>query len=102
MIAIEAHYHKRCLSHLFNRAAKCLHESKDNDNPSSTYHGIALAELISYIEENRDSQVSVPVFKLVDLVSMYQARLKDLGLDIKVNSTRLKETAGQLSFIISQ
>jgi len=34
-------------------------------------------------------------FKLVDLVSMYQARLKarlkDLGFDIKVNSTRLKE-----------
>ena len=90
MIAIEAHYHKRCLSDLYNRTAKCLSESNDNDNPS-TYHVIALAELISYIEENRASQDSASVFKLVDLVSMYQSRLKDLGLEVKVNSTQLKD-----------
>ena len=91
MIAIEPHYHKRCLSDLYNRTAKCLSGSNDNDNPSSTYHGIALAELISYIEEYRASQDSASVFKLVDLVSMYQSRLKDLGLEVKVNSTRLKD-----------
>ena len=59
MIAIEAHYHKRCLSDLYNRTAKCLSESNDTDNPSSTYHGIALAELISYIEETRKFSINV-------------------------------------------
>jgi len=55
-------------------------------------HGIALAELIAYIDEAHTDEVS-PVFRLADLGELYSARLKQLGLEklSRIHSTRLKE-----------
>ena len=39
-------------------------------------HGIALAELLTYIQESRTESEIAPVFKLADLVEMYTSILK--------------------------
>ena len=56
-------------------------------------HGIAFAELVSYIEEVRNDNLVAPVFKLADLVNLYSTRLKQLGTDVegRVHSTKLKD-----------
>ena len=55
-------------------------------------HGIAFAELISYIEDACMDDLVAPVFKLKDLVNLYSTRLEQLGTDVKglVHSTKLK------------
>ena len=65
-----------------------------SDSHDSSHKSIALAELISYIDERSMVGPSVPVFRLADLVSVYTERLVELSPDnteITVNSTRLKE-----------
>ena len=54
--------------------------------------GIALAELVSFIESERNDKLA-PVFKLFELVKLYISRLTELGIKIvgRVNSTRSKE-----------
>jgi hypothetical protein len=66
-------------------------EGKSNIKDASL-NDIALAELVSYIfETQRNSKESV-VFRLADLVSLYQERLSQLGLkSLPVHTTRLKE-----------
>ena len=57
------------------------------------FQGIALAELLSYIEETRnESTSSIPVFKLADLAKLYTSRLKQLGVNIsgRIHTTDLK------------
>jgi len=56
-----------------------------------SFEAIALAELISYIEEKRETEDSF--IKLSDLVNLYKSRLEQLGADIsqRINGTQLKE-----------
>ena len=54
-----------------------------------TSHGIALAELIAYIDEARTDDNVAPVFKLADLVRLYSTRLELKQRD-HPHSTRLK------------
>ncbi|WAR11600.1 hypothetical protein MAR_025780, partial [Mya arenaria] len=64
---------------------------KENDRQ---YHGIALAELIDYIQELRQRENVAPVFKLSDLSKLYQNRLAQYGvklMDQRVHTTRLKK-----------
>ena len=92
LIAIEAKYHNHCILALYNKA-----ERQISDNDSDTYthkeqtcKGIALAELISYIGETREENEE-SVFRLADLVKLYENRLEQLGLQyVNVNSTHLK------------
>ena len=51
------------------------------------------AELVLYIEETRQDEETAPVFRLADLVQLYQSRMEQLGvqLDTRVHSTRLKQ-----------
>lgn len=90
LIAQEAKYHVKCLASLYNKARGTkMNEDPDEDDVN---HGIALAELVSYIEEARmDSAVS-PVFKLIDLATLYNTRLEQLGTVMtgRVHSTELK------------
>ena len=98
LIAQEAKYHARCLASLYNRARQTKeshaneHVGEERDSNSSINEGIALAELVSYIEDARTDRETVPIFKLADLVKMYSARVEQLGtcLSGRVNSTRLK------------
>lgn len=90
LIALEAKYHVKCLVNLYNKT-----RTKGQDFSSSckerTCRGIALAELITYIEESR-CEDDVKVFKLADLIKLYEKRLKSLGVNVnRANSTRLKE-----------
>ena len=91
LIALEAKYHVQCLVSLYNRARQT--KGSDEKKDSCTINqGIALAELVAYIEDAREDSEIVPIFKLADLVRMYSNRVEQLGtcLSGRVNSTHLK------------
>lgn len=91
LIAQEAKYHTQCLVSLYNKARDVkLSEETDTDIDRAN-HGIALAELVCYIDETRagDSDVA-PLFKMTDLTNLYSNRLQQLGTNIRVHSTKLK------------
>jgi hypothetical protein len=69
LVAQEAEYHLKCLVSLYNKAR----DTKTTEEPDQddVNHGIALAELVSYIDEARMDALVAPVFKLVDLTTMY-------------------------------
>ena len=52
-----------------------MNEDPDQDDVN---HGIALAELVSYIEEARMDYTVTPVFKLIYLATLYMTRLEQL------------------------
>lgn len=91
LVAIEAKYHPACLVSLYNRARTTTKETEHGETDS--LEGIALAELVMYIEEARIDEDVLPIFKLADLASMYTNRLQQLGIDLqdRVHTTRLKE-----------
>jgi len=91
LIAQDALYHLPCLVSLYNRARET--KISENTNADALNHGIAFAELVSYIEDTRKDTNVAPIFKLTDLVSLYTTRLKQLGTDAEghVHSTKLKE-----------
>ena len=96
LIALEAKYHAKCLVALYNKA-----ERAENDIDKSSYsyrheslcHAIALADIVSYIEDCRDDPSVAPVFLMPEIVIMYSARLKQLGIEncSNVHSTKLKD-----------
>ena len=92
MIALEAKYHRNCLttSELYNKARQAT-EKEEKEEHHSHLHGIAFAELVAYIEDMRDEE-SVSVFKLTDMVSLCKKRLQQLGVtvDNRIHSMRLK------------
>ena len=93
MVALEAKYHKSCLTSICNRARSSRsHELRANEKDSNVLHGIVLAELVSYIEDTREETNSLSVFKLSDLSKMYASRLEQLGIEStsEIHSTRLK------------
>ena len=51
---------------------------------------VVFAELVLYIEETGQDEETAPVFRLADLVQLYQSRMEQLGvqLDTRVHSTR--------------
>ena len=75
---------------LYNRARSISKES--NDKGRSSLEGIALAELVSYIEECR-MNTECPVFKLIGLCRLYSPRLEQLGVksDGRPHTLRLKD-----------
>jgi len=91
LVAIEAKNQKSCMTKLFHDARDAQKSSEETD--ISSFHGIALAELIAHIDEACSLQDIAPVFRLAELTETYRQRLVDLGMppDIQVNRTRLKE-----------
>ena len=87
MVALEAKYHSRCLASLYNRCRTNASPNGENESQQEKrLHGIAFAEIISYIEEFFEER------DVSGLAKMYIAKLKDLGIDASnVNTTRLKE-----------
>ena len=94
MMSQHAMYHSYCVTQLYKKAE--LMNRAENTDDSNQLHGIALAELVAYVEDcladSKESDIA-PVFKLADLAQLYTERLKGLGADMnsRVNSTRLKE-----------
>ena len=93
MISQEAVYHAKCLVALYNKAERSR-QSTINRN-EKRIQGIALAQLVAYIEETRaETKGSAPtVFRLAELTDMYSNRLAQLGVEVsgRVHSTELKE-----------
>ena len=87
MVAIDAQYHRDCLSNLYRKAGLSEREEGTSTTDDSL-HGIAFAELVSYIQGYPDSRA---VFNMSDLKRLYASRLEELGLkEVNVHSTRLK------------
>lgn len=93
MVALEAKYHTKCLVGLYNRARKPQSEREGSTEKEREVSGIVFAELVLYMEETRQDEETAPVFKLADLVHLYQSRMEQLGvkLDTRIHSTRLKQ-----------
>ena len=91
MIAIEAKYHRKCLAALYNRhrGYKVSNQNKESESQAQQ-ESIAFAELLVYIEDCSGSE-DIPIFKLKDLKTLYEVRLKEMGVVNPINSTRLKE-----------
>ena len=96
MHAMDAYYHKSCLTSLYNRQRriqqKQAHSSTELDQDAEIpAEAIALAELTVYMEESAASGTSV--FKMSDLAKVYSSRLEQLGVSVagRVNTTRLKD-----------
>jgi len=93
LVAQEAQYHAPCLVSLYKKAAQSRLENDDWTDTDKTSHGIALAELVMYIEEVHFGDNAKPIFLLSDLAKMYQERISQLGVntDTRIHTTRLKE-----------
>ena len=92
LVAQDARYHANCLATLYNSHSRCAAQTQANTSDGVSY-GIALAELIGFIEDTRNNdQDVVPVFRLADLVQLYSNRLQGLGIEQsgRVHSTNLK------------
>ena len=91
MVAQDARYHARCLARLYNKDT-ALQDKMQSDTSYNISHGIAFAELVTFIEELRMDEKIAPVFKLSDLTKLYSSRLEQLDIEhsSRVHSTDLK------------
>ena len=78
MISQDTVYHRTCLVALYNRA-RAKNIDKDKNQGQQRIEGIALAELIAYMEDPHIESDAAPVFRLAELASLYKTRLKLLG-----------------------
>lgn len=90
LIAQEAKYHTQCLVSLYNKARGVKLSEETDTDIDRVNHGIALAELVCYIDETRADSDVAPLFKMTDLTNLYSNRLQQLGTNIRVHSTKLK------------
>ena len=87
MVAIDADYHNKCYVGYCKRAKRSI-TSDSSNNTEKVLGGIAFAELVDYIESQRDSN---KVFYTSELCKMYSTRLCELGVDSKeIHTTRLR------------
>ena len=94
LVALEAKYHAPCLASLYKKAERVKEEGEEDRTSPRRPEGIALAELVSFIEESRMiSTAELPVFRLAELVDKYTSRLKQLGENTpaRTHTTRLKD-----------
>ena len=88
MIAIEAKYHKKCMTNLTNRHRAFLRQSQDcqSGEEDEKNEGIAFVELISFMESFIDDGKYV-----LTLTELHQLnRLQDFAIKKEVIRTRLK------------
>ena len=90
MIAIEAKYHKKCMTNLTSRHRAFLCQSQDcqSGEEDEKNEGIAFVEFISFMESCIDN--GKYVLTLTELHQLYINRLQDFGIKKEVNRTRLK------------
>ena len=91
MIALEAKYHQKCFVDLYN-IARALDRAGQEKDCEAHLHGIALAELVAFMEDLRKEDIA-PVFKLTNLTQMYKNRFEQLGAVVegRIHSSRLKD-----------
>ena len=92
MIAQDAMYHKTCFSNFYLKASAKQLEGHYMDGECKLY-GIAFDQVVAFIEETvTNATHEIPEFKLSDLVKLYNAHLKELGvhLETRLHNTRFK------------
>ena len=80
VVALRAKYHSSCLAALYNSARRHSKGRLSQENDQCTYHSIALAELISKIQNAKTEETHTIVFKLSDLRKEFCKRLKLQGV----------------------
>lgn len=92
MVALEAKYHTKCLTKLYNRARAAAASTSADAGVDTRLNGIAFAELVTFMEDTRKEEGIIPTFKLSDLACMYKTRLEQLGtsVDGRIHTSRLK------------
>ena len=70
MVALDAEHNIKCIVSLHNRTREAKTCTTESD-VDALNHGIAFAELVSYIEEARIDDLVIPIFKLSDLSNLY-------------------------------
>ena len=58
-------YHAKCLNSYYNKSSAKERENKCNSD--AVLYGVALAEIVAHIEEQKD-EAKITVFKLADLI----------------------------------
>lgn len=81
MVAHDTMYHTHCLSKLYKKVARDKNQSVTPTDNDSICQSIALAELVSFLEECRCDSDDNPVFKLSELSKMYATRLEQMGVN---------------------
>ncbi|KAE8737192.1 hypothetical protein FOCC_FOCC017347, partial [Frankliniella occidentalis] len=74
VIALEAKYHLKCLTKLYNKARR-LGTRENKSDGGAMCEGIAFSDLAAYIHQKAEEGKAM---KLADLVTMYQDRLAQL------------------------
>ena len=89
MSALDALYHRECLTDLHNRHWKLSKNDNPTDEAMST-ESLALANVVSYIESGRGQQLNFP---LPELCTIYSNSLQEMNTKVpeRVHSIRLKE-----------
>ena len=92
MIAQDAMYHPLCLLVFFKKAKSVNDHSAPIVDEEKELHGMVLAEMLVFMQLERDRLGGNCVFKMADLAALYKKRFEDLGgvMPERVHSTRLK------------
>lgn len=93
-MAQEFKYHLSCLTVLYNKERAHLSAIKKQNQGQSRDNEIlplVFSELLAYIVETKPTTEGPVVFKLADLIRLYQERLNQFGIQHDVHLTRLKE-----------
>ena len=94
MLGLHVSYNRNCLPNLDNLLTSLMRFKNltDNCQMKSRAKGIAPAELVSFIESERNDKLA-PMFWLFKWVKLYMSLLTELGIKIegRVNSTISKE-----------
>ena len=94
MVALGAKYHSSCLAALCNHVRRHSKGRLSQENGQCMYHSIALAELISEIQNSKTEEPRTTGFKLSNLREEFSKRLKLQGVvteNPEIHSARLKE-----------
>ena len=75
MVALDAENHIKCLLSLYNRTREAKGSTTKSD-VDALNHGIAFADLVSFIEEARIDYLLIPIFKPSHLANLYSNRLE--------------------------
>ena len=93
MVAIDAVYHRACLTKLY-RKAETVGCDMNESNEVQVIRAHVLNELVDYVEGYRGSGESLA---MADLTALYDQRIAGLGFSsIKCNTTRLREDIERL------
>ncbi|XP_065669903.1 uncharacterized protein LOC124808522 [Hydra vulgaris] len=92
LVATEAHYHKACLSQLYNRIRSLQKDQPVLKSESNIVYGIVLGEIIEDIYQCYENEAIIPVFQLSELHQLFCNRMKSYDKIFNCeNKNRLKE-----------